>query len=73
MDNELASVLRAKQKLQEAAAELAAHAEQVRDEQSRLEYLRLTLKCQELEQLLNRLASERGAKLENDSGERRSG
>lgn len=73
MDNELASILRSKQKLQEAAAELAAHGEQVRDEKSRLEYLRLTLKCQELEQLLERLANERGATPDNDSGERRSG
>ena len=72
MDNELASILRSKQKLRAAAAELAGCAERVCDEESRLEYLRLTLKCQELEQVLDRLANEHGAP-DRDATARRSG
>lgn len=73
MDNELASILRSKEKLRAAATELAACGERVRDETSRLEYLRLTLKCQELEQVLDRLAAERRPTPDNDADERRSG
>jgi hypothetical protein len=72
MDNELAFILRSKQKLREAAAELAAYGERVRDEEGRIEFLRLTLKCQELEQVLDRLANESGA-THNNEDERRSG
>jgi hypothetical protein len=73
MDNQLASILRSKQTLRAAAAELAACGERVRDETSRLEFLRLTLKCQELEQVLDRLANESGATPDGNADERRSG